>query len=168
MERVIKPLWNTKHETARKALNRLNVIIKYAAALGLNVDIGVVDKTRRLLGPTRHQPEKMQALSAINTSQFDQSLADLSPTHLCMKLLILNGLQSWPVRHSKVDQFDGDIWTVPGEMMKGKRGRTEDFRVPLSKEAQSALSMPWAYPEMVSFSRSSARASSAIARYQNI
>ena len=128
-----------KHETARKALNRLNVIIKYATALGLNVDIGVVDKARQLLGPTRHQPEKMQALSAINTSQFDQSLADLSPTHLCMKLLILTGLQSRPVRHSRVDQFDGDIWTVPGEMMKGKRGRTEDFRVPLSKGAQSDI-----------------------------
>ena len=32
---------------ARKALNHLNVIIKYAAALGLNVDIGVVDKARQ-------------------------------------------------------------------------------------------------------------------------
>ena len=94
LERVIKPLWNTKHETARKALNRLNVIIKYAAALGLNVDIGVVDKARQLLGPTRHQPEKMPALSAIDTSEFYQSLSDLSPTHLCMKLLILTGLRS--------------------------------------------------------------------------
>ena len=50
LERVIKPLWNTKHETARKALNRLNVIIKYAAALGLNVDIGVVDKAKTAAG----------------------------------------------------------------------------------------------------------------------
>ena len=59
MERVLKPIWNTKHETARKALNRLNIIIKYAAALGLNVDIGVVDKARQLLGPTRHQPKQI-------------------------------------------------------------------------------------------------------------
>ena len=139
LERVIKPLWNTKHETARKALNRLNVIIKYAAALGLNVDIGVVDKARQLLGPTRHQSRKMPALSAIDTSEFYQSLTDLSPTHLCMKLLMLTGLRSRPVRHARVDQFDGDIWTIPGEMMKGKRGRTEDFRVPLSKEAQSVV-----------------------------
>jgi len=139
LERIIKPLWNTKHETARKALNRLNVIIKYAAALGLNVDIGVVDKARQLLGPTRHQPEKMPALSAIDTLEFYQSLTDLSPTHLCMKLLILTGLRSRPVRYAKVDQFDGDIWTIPGEMMKGKRGRTPDFRVPLSKEAQSVV-----------------------------
>ena len=136
LERVLKPIWNTKHETARKALNRLNIIIKYAAALGLNVDIGVVDKARQLLGPTRHQPKKMPALSAMDTAEFYQSLTDLTPTHLCMKLLILTGLRSRPVRHAKVDQFDGDIWTIPGEMMKGKRGRTKDFRVPLSKEAQ--------------------------------
>jgi integrase len=139
LERVMKPLWNTKHETARKALNRLNVIIKYAAALGLNVDIGVVDKARQLLGPTRHEPEKMPSLSAVDTSELYQSLADLGPTHLCMKLLILTGLRSRPVRHAMVDQFDGDIWTVPGEMMKGKRGRTKDFRVPLSKEAQRVV-----------------------------
>jgi integrase len=139
LERIIKPLWNTKHETARKALNRLNVIIKYAAALGLNVDIGVVDKARQLLGPTRHRSRKMPALSAIDTSEFYQSLADLSPTHLCMKLLILTGLRSRPVRYARADQFDGDIWTIPGEMMKGKRGKTEDFRVPLSKEAQSVV-----------------------------
>ena len=110
-----------------------------AAALGLNVDIGVVDKTRQLLGPTRHQPKKMPALSATDTSKFYQSLTELSPTHLCMKLLILTGLRSRPVRYATVDQFDGDIWIIPGEMMKGKRGTTEDFRVPLSKEAQSVV-----------------------------
>ena len=56
-----------------------------------------------------------------------------------MKLLILTGLRSRPVRHARADQFDGDVWTIPGEMMKGKRGRTPDFRVPLSTEAQSVV-----------------------------
>jgi integrase len=56
-----------------------------------------------------------------------------------MKLLILTGLRSRSVRYARIDQFDGDVWTIPGEMMKGKRGRMEDFRVPLSKEAQSVV-----------------------------
>ena len=58
LERCLKPLWHQQHDTAKKALSRLNVIIKYAAALGLGVDVGVVDKTRQLLGPTTHQPKE--------------------------------------------------------------------------------------------------------------
>ena len=35
---VLQPLWHTKAETARKALNRLSVVLKHGAALGLDVD----------------------------------------------------------------------------------------------------------------------------------
>ena len=115
LERCLKPLWHLQHDTAKKALSRLNVIIKYAAALGLNVDVGVVDKARQLLGPTTHQPQRMPALSADDTSAFYQSLNDLSPTHLCMKLVILTGLRCRPVRFARLEEFDGDVWVIPGE-----------------------------------------------------
>lgn len=139
LERCLKPLWHQQHDTAKKALSRLNVIIKYAAALGLNVDVGVVDKTRQLLGPTTHQPKRMPALSAEDTSAFYQSLNDLSPTHLCMKLVILTGLRCRPVRFARLEEFEEDVWVIPGEKMKGKRGKTPDFRVPLSTEAQQII-----------------------------
>ena len=139
LERCLKPLWHQQHDTAKKALSRLNVIIKYAAALGLNVDVGVVDKARQLLGPTTHKPKRMPALSAEDTSAFYQSLNDLSPTHLCMKLVILTGLRCRPVRFARLEEFEEDLWMIPGEKMKGKRGKTPDFRVPLTKEAQQVI-----------------------------
>ena len=139
LEICLKPLWHQRHDTAKKALSRLNVIIKYAAALGLNVDVGVVDKARQLLGPTTHQPQRMPALSAEDTSAFYQSLNDLSPTHLCMKLVILTGLRCRPVRFARLEELEGDVWVIPGEKMKGKRGKTPDFRVPLSTEAQQVI-----------------------------
>ena len=46
----IGPLWHEKADTARKALNRTNLVIRHAAALGLDVDIGFAEKTKLLLG----------------------------------------------------------------------------------------------------------------------
>jgi integrase len=35
------------------------------------------------------------------------------------------------LRFRRDDQIDGDVWTIPGEVMKGPKDRTPDFRVPL-------------------------------------
>ena len=72
--------------------------------------VGVVDKARQLLGPTNHQPKRMPALSAEDTSGFYQSLNDLTPTHLCMKLVILTGLRCRPVRFARLEEFEEGVW----------------------------------------------------------
>jgi integrase len=70
---------------------------------------------------------------------FYATLIDPSITHLALRLTILTGARSKPVRHLRLDQLDGDVWTVPGEMMKGRKDRTPDFRVPLSSEALDVI-----------------------------
>jgi integrase len=45
-----------------------------------------------------------------------------------------------PVANIHVDQINGDVWTIPTEGMKGRKGATTDFRVPLSAEAQRVIS----------------------------
>ncbi len=60
-------------------------------------------------------------------------------TYLALRLLILTGVRSNPLRHIREDQIDGDIWTIPAENMKGKRDTTKEFRVPLSTEALDIL-----------------------------
>ncbi len=59
--------------------------------------------------------------------------------YLALRLLILTGVRSNPLRHIREDQIDGDIWTIPAENMKGKRDTTKEFRVPLSTEALDIL-----------------------------
>jgi len=51
---VLEPIWHTKSDVARKAVNRLNLTLKHAAALGLNVDLQATMKVRALLGKHRH------------------------------------------------------------------------------------------------------------------
>ncbi|MCA1491113.1 integrase arm-type DNA-binding domain-containing protein [Ensifer sp. NBAIM29] len=136
---VLAPIWHSKAETARKALNRLAICLKHAAALGLNVDLQATDKARALLGKQRHKPENIPAMSWRDVPVFYASLSDGTVTHLALRLLILTGVRSGPLRFLREAQVNGDVWTIPGEAMKGRRGATADFRVPLSDPALEVI-----------------------------
>ena len=136
---VLKPIWHNKADTARKAANRLNIVLKHAAALGLDVDLQAVEKARALLGKSRHKAQHIPAMPWPDVPAFYQSLIDLTAVHLALRFLILTGQRSKPVRFLHLDQIDGNVWTVPGELMKGREGKAEDFRVPLSAEALAVI-----------------------------
>ncbi|MFG1346127.1 integrase arm-type DNA-binding domain-containing protein [Xanthobacter autotrophicus DSM 431] len=136
---TLAPLWHEKAATAEKAIGRLGVVLKHAAALGLNVDLQAVDKARALLGRSRHKAENIPALSWPDVPAFYKSLSDGSVTHLALRLLILTGVRSRPLRFIHADQIDSDVWTIPAELMKGREGDTSEFRVPLSGEALAVI-----------------------------
>ncbi|MDH4442121.1 MAG: integrase arm-type DNA-binding domain-containing protein [Rhizobium sp.] len=136
---TLAPIWHSKADTARKALNRLAICIRHAAALGLEVDIQAAEKARALLGQQRHTPKNIPALPWQEAPDFYSTLSDGTVTHLALRLLILTGVRSGPLRFLHDEQITGDIWTIPGEAQKGRRGRTPDFRVPLSTEALLVL-----------------------------
>lgn len=136
---TLAPIWHTKADTAYKALNRLAICLKHAAALGLEVDLQAPDKARALLGKQRHKVQNVPALPWQNVPAFYATLSDGTVTHLALRLLILTGARSAPIRFLREEQIDGDVWTVPGERMKGRKDATTDFRIPLSAEARSVI-----------------------------
>ena len=131
----LAPLWHTKADTARKALNRLGIVLKHAAALGLDVDLQATDKAKALLGKSRHISTNIPAMAWGDVPDFYASLEEPTLTHLALRLLMLTGVRSNPLRNIRLEQIEGDVWTVPAEGMKGRKGATEAFRVPLSREA---------------------------------
>lgn len=135
----LKPIWHTKASTADKALGRLALCLKHAAALGLQVDLQATDKARALLGKSRHKAQNIPALPWQDVPGFYASLSDGTVTHLALRLLILTGVRSAPLRFLHLDQIDGEVWTVPAEAMKGRRDATEAFRVPLVPEALAVI-----------------------------
>ena len=138
----LAPIWHTKADTARKALNRLSIVLRHAAALGLDVDLQATDKAKALLGKSRHVPKNIPAMAWADVPTFYASLEEPTLTHLALRLLILNpGVRSKPLRHIRLDQIEGTVWTVPGEDMKGRKSKTPDFRVPLSTEAQRIIDL---------------------------
>ena len=136
---TLAPIWHDKADTARKAMNRLSICMRHAAALGLSVDLQATDKARALLGKQRHKAQNIPSLAWQDVPAFYQSLDEGSITHLALRLLILTGVRSKAVRYLHLDQIDGDIWTVPAETMKGRKDATTDFRVPLSSEALAVI-----------------------------
>ncbi len=137
---TLKPIWHSKAETARKALNRLSICMRHAAALGHEVDLQAAEKARALLGQQRHQAENIPALPWLEVPAFYTSLSDGTITHLALRLLILTGVRSAPLRFLRPDeQIQGDVWTIPGEQQKGRKDKTPDFRVPLVPEALAII-----------------------------
>lgn len=136
---TLAPIWHTKAETAQKALSRLRICLRHAAALGLEVDLQATDKARALLGKQRHKAENIPAMPWKEVPAFYLSLSDGTVTHLALRLLILTGVRSGPLRHIHEDHIDGDVWTIPAEAMKGRKDATADFRVPLSTEALAVI-----------------------------
>ena len=134
---ALAPIWHTKAETARKAANRLQIIIKHAAAMELNVDIGVVEKAKQLLGRPRHTPQNTPSLPWKDAPAFYQSLAEPTITHLALRLLILTGSRSMPIRFAHIDQLQDDVWVIPAANMKATVGKARDFHIPMSKEGLS-------------------------------
>jgi len=138
---TLAPIWHEKADTARKAMNRLSICLRHAAALGLDVDLQATEKAKALLGKQRHKAEHIPAMPWEDVPDFYQSLAEPTLTHLALRLLILTGVRSRPLRLLRLEHIGGDVWTIPAEGMKGRLHATSDFRVPLSAEAQRLVEL---------------------------
>lgn len=81
--------------------------------------------------------KNIPALPWSETPAFYRSIDEGTITQLALRLLILTAVRSSPLRYARVEQFDTQdaTWTIPAEMMKGSRGKTQAFVVPLSLAA---------------------------------
>ena len=62
LKQTLEPIWHEKADTARKAMNRMNLTFKHAAALGLDVALQAVMKAQALLGKRRHVTKHIPSL----------------------------------------------------------------------------------------------------------
>ena len=139
---TLAPIWHTKADTARKAINRLSIVLRHAAALGLDVDLQATEKAKALLGRTRHVPKNIPAMAWADVPDFYASLEEPTLTHLALRLLMLNpGVRSKPLRYLRLEQIEGDVWTVPEGDMKGQKGKATAYRVPLCQEAKRIIEL---------------------------
>ena len=62
LRETLERIWHKKPSAAEKALQRVNLTLKHAAALGLNVDLQAAMKTRALLGKQRHTVQHIPSM----------------------------------------------------------------------------------------------------------
>ena len=134
---VLQPIWHDKAEVARKALNRVNLTLKHAAALGLEVDLQATMKARALMGKQRHTVEHIPSLPYKDAPAFYKWLTTVpGVTALALRFLMLTVARTSEVRLATFDEIKGNVWHLAPE--RTKTGR--EHRVPLTDEALAVVS----------------------------
>jgi integrase len=128
---TLRPIWETKHPTAEKAIQRLGIIIRWAVLSGFEVDPLLVDKARHMLGAVKHVPEGITATPWRDLPNLYKSLSHPTAGHRALRMTILTCARTDSVRGMRFDEIEGTIWTVPGSRMKSG----QPFRYPLTPEA---------------------------------
>ncbi|GGD35272.1 tyrosine-type recombinase/integrase [Sinisalibacter lacisalsi] len=136
LKRIMEPIWHEKPDTARKAMNRMNLTLKHAAALGLDVDLQAVMKAQALLGKRRHEVKHIPSLPYQEAPAFYKWLCEKPfVSALALRFLILTVARTSEVRFATFDEISNGVWMIAPE--RTKTGK--EHRIPLSNEAMSIV-----------------------------
>jgi integrase len=135
---ALKPIWREKAETARRVLQRIDMVLQWCEVQGWRDQAIPVKGIRNALGK---QGDRVKHFEAIPHSQVADLMTDLAKVpgvgSAALQFTILTASRSGPVRLARWDEFSNsdNIWTVPEEHMKGGR----KFVVPLSSAARNII-----------------------------
>lgn len=133
---VLEPIWRVRPEAARKAMNRLNLALKYASAAGVDVDLQAPMKARILLGSQKHKVRHIPSMQYAETPKFFRSLAqEKCVSAIALRFLILTLARTSEVRLASDEEIKGNVWSLSRERTKSGRA----FRIPLTQSAISTL-----------------------------
>ena len=140
---VLKPIWNTKTETATRVRTRLEAVLSYAEAKNWRTG-GNPARWRGHLSAILPSPQKLKDLkhhSALPYGELPQFMSILSNTDgmgaRALEMTILTATrtkESLGAKWSEID-LDNRVWTIPKERMKAG----VEHRVPLSDQAMKVV-----------------------------
>lgn len=139
---ILKPIWNTKKETASRVRNRIELVLNAAKARKLrtgenvaawrgHLDLLLANHKRN---DRRHHP----ALAWPQVGKFWLALEEQQDTGArALQLTMLTGLRTSEILGAHWSEFDliANVWTVPAARMKAAK----EHRVPLSTAALALL-----------------------------
>lgn len=133
---AFKPIWRTKHPSAKKAMDRLNITMKHAVALGYPVDLNDIVNAKTVLGGVVYRPTKHAAIPYAVAPAYYQQL----PEHgsgLATKMLMLTGVRSQEIRFARIENLKWNEGTLTAheDSVKATLSRLKDHTIPLSTEA---------------------------------
>ncbi|MFM9940569.1 MAG: tyrosine-type recombinase/integrase [Hyphomicrobiaceae bacterium] len=140
---LLAPIWHSKPETARRVLQRLGVIFKFAIVREDRERASPCDGVAEQLGRERkgeREPRHHRALPWRDVPAFLKALRarqGMLSTRLCFEFLVLTAARSGEARRALwADiEFTKRAWTVPASRMKAG----VEHRVPLSDRALEIL-----------------------------
>lgn len=133
---ALRPLWRKKHPTALKTIRRVGIVLKSARLMGFPTNPGIIESAREMLGVVHHQIQHYPSVDWRDIPALYERLPQ-SIGGDCNRWIILTLVRLDAARCARVSEIDFETatWTVPADRVKGRLGKVQDFRVPLSKPA---------------------------------
>lgn len=147
--KVLKPIWNTKTETAKRVQGRLENVLDFAAAHKWR-DQSNPARWRGHLDKLLPRPSRVATVAhhpAMDYQDVPVFMVELAGKEgvsaLALRFLILTACRTGEVVGAAWSEIDltAAVWTIPAERMKAKR----EHRVPLS---DAALTILWSLPRI--------------------
>jgi integrase len=139
--KVIRPIWSTKAETARRIRGRIERALDAAKAARKRGGENPA-RWRGHLSELLSKPDKLQrghhrALPYQDVPSFIKRLKAMNGIAvLSVEFTVLTAARSGETRGATWSEIEGDVWVIPKERMKGER----EHRVPLVPRALDILS----------------------------
>lgn len=148
VEKVLRPIWNQKTETASRVRSRIERVLDRAKALGLRSGENPARWTGHLseLFPARSQVAPVEHHPAMPYAELPAFMAKLrdkeGSSARALEFTILTACRTGDTIGATRKELNRReaLWTVPKERLKGKRGvRKKDHLIPLSKAALAVV-----------------------------
>ena len=136
--KILQPIWLSKHETARRVLQRMKVVFDWANVQGFRSAANPVEAVRAALPRKKVKVKSFAAIPWDETPDLMRKLQRVPGVGaLALRFTILTVLRSGAVRKATWEQFtDGfERWIIPAENMKAD----EQHEVPLPFAARQIL-----------------------------
>ena len=137
---VLSPIWNEKPETAKRVLQRIRAVIKWAKAKGYHkgddpVELALAALPRRTKKANHHASLPFGALPDVYEQLVASQLA--AATKQALRFVVLTACRTTEVLEADWSEIDIDnkLWIIPAGRMKAG----EVHQVPLSSEAVQTL-----------------------------
>lgn len=136
---VLAPIWHDMQPTAQKAIQRLRIVFRESQLMGYDCDPFTIAAAERMLGEVNHQVQHIPATPWQDVPGLYERLNPVYSSGLCLRWMLLTLVRLEGCRGASLDEIDGNVWIVPAERMKGRQGKAEPFRVPLSAAAMQIV-----------------------------
>lgn len=140
---ALAPIWLTRPETARRALQRIGVVLDFAHIKGWRPDETSLKSVPKGLPRQPKDDKHFEAMPFVDVPAYMERLRGAVETvgRDALQFTILNAVRSGETRFAVWPEFDLDkaIWTIPAERMKMRQPHI----VPLAPAAVAILRRRW-------------------------
>ena len=137
---VLTPIWNTKHDTAKKLKQRLRVVFKWCRAQGYFTGDNPVELAEMALPRLKLNKKHHKYLPYDQLPDFIKKLKDtpiILSNKLAIEFAILTAGRTSEILKAQWDEIDfsNKLWTIPKDRMKANK----EHIVPLSDRSIAIL-----------------------------